>query len=111
MKLDFLLFGSTSSIIGLLGSRVESTTPGNIFFDTFIQCRNILDLTWSVVNISPVADVVSLSDKAALLQTTTITGQKLTQRRAIASETLVLISNLSNPRTLCFWEQFQGRIT
>lgn len=82
IELDFfLLFSSMSSVIGLPGQ--ANYAAGNSFLDAFVQYRHSLGLACSAIDIGPVADVGFLSDRAALLQTATLTGFKTLQEEEL----------------------------
>lgn len=106
IELDFfLLFSSMSSVIGLPGQ--ANYASGNSFLDAFVQFRNNLGLACSSVDIGPVADVGFLSDRAALLQTATLTGFKTVQEQEMLdSIALSMITNIpdNSKRTSTFFD-------
>lgn len=82
INLDFfLLFSSMSAVIGLPGQ--ANYAAGNSFLDAFVQYRHSLGLACAAIDIGPVADAGFLADRAALLQTATLTGFKTLQEEEL----------------------------
>lgn len=77
----FLLFSSMSAVIGMPGQ--ANYAAGNSFLDAFVHYRHGLGLVCSSIDIGPVADAGFLADRAALLQTATLTGFKTLQEQEL----------------------------